>query len=116
MRHAGRWLVLATGLVLVAAGAVLFLATDHSAGRGGWFAYAPLSDSPAYQSELQLSFDDRWTVLWTGRLLAGAGLACLGLLVVVGQACWLLGRRAASRPAAPPTAPPTADPAAGPAV
>ncbi|SDX61162.1 hypothetical protein SAMN05661080_00575 [Modestobacter sp. DSM 44400] len=57
----------------------------------------PLQPEGAYESRLQLSFADRWTVLWTGGHLVGAGLLVLGLLVVVGLAGWLLGQRSGRR-------------------
>jgi hypothetical protein len=81
--------VLGTALLL---GGVLLVVTGAPAPRDfGWTSYAPLPSS-ARRSELVLSFPDG-TVLWTVRQAIGAGLAVLGLLVLVGLGGWLLGRR-----------------------
>lgn len=100
MRRALPWLSLGLGVLVLAAGVAVFW-TANALPRG-WTAYAPLEpgESPAYTSTLAISFDGG-SVLWTGRHLLGAGLGVLGLLILVGTAGWLLGRRAgrATRPA-----------------
>jgi len=86
------------GWVLIAAGAVVFWLANQRGGPG-WTAYtgsyAPLQPGELgpYQSELTLSFSDRWTVLWTGMHLLGASLVVLGLLVLAGVVGWLVGHR-----------------------
>jgi heme/copper-type cytochrome/quinol oxidase subunit 1 len=85
----------ALGLVLVVAGVVVFAAAGRSPADFGWTSYAPLEPGP-YRSGLALSFDDGWTVLWTGGHLLGATLVVLGLLVLAAVGGWLLGRSTAS--------------------
>jgi heme/copper-type cytochrome/quinol oxidase subunit 1 len=87
------------GAALLTAGVVVFAVANRSGAPTdfGWTAYAPLEPQVAYQSELTLSFGDRWTVLWTGTHLLGAVLAVVGLLVLAGVAGWLLGRRSGRR-------------------
>jgi hypothetical protein len=96
VRRALPWLVGALGGVLLVAGVIVF-AVANSAGVG-WTAYtagyAPLEPViDAYRSDLVLFSDG--AVLWTPRHALGAGLAGLGLLVLVGLGGWLLGRRSA---------------------
>ena len=101
MRRALPWVAAGVGLVLVVAGLVVFVVANRApAGDVGWSAYAPLESEVAYQSSLTLTFDDRWTVLWTGGHLLGAGLLVTGLLVLATLGGWLLGRRRPARPAA----------------
>lgn len=92
MRRALPALLGALGALLVVVGVAVFWRTN-TAGPvttyGG--SYEPLDR--AYRSELTLSFDDRWTVLWTGGHLVGALLLVLGLLVLAATGGWLLGRR-----------------------
>lgn len=54
----------------------------------GWTAYAPLSDESFFFSGMYPLTTDR---------AAGAGLAVLGLILVVGILGWMLGRRSAVR-------------------
>jgi hypothetical protein len=93
MRRARPCVVLGLGVALVVAGVVVF-AVANSSGFG-WTAYtssyAPLEPGP-YESDWQLTFADG-SVLWTRQHALGAGLAVLGLLVLVGLGGWLLGRR-----------------------
>jgi hypothetical protein len=90
------WLVGGLGALLLVGGIAVF-ALANSAGFG-WTAYtasyAPLEPEDAYSSALSLTFSDG-AVLWTRGHLLGAGLALLGLLVLVGLGGWFLGRRAA---------------------
>jgi hypothetical protein len=93
------WLVGVGGGVLAAAGVALFWRANTAPGAGVPFAsYEPLSASSAYQSRLDLQFDDRWAVLWAAGHLAGLALFAAGLLVLAGLAGWGWGRRRA-RPA-----------------
>lgn len=98
-----RWapgLVGVGGAVLAAAGVALFWRTDLAPGSGTRFAeYEPLGASSAYESRLDLQFDDGWAVLWTTGHLAGLGLLGTGLLVLAALAGWSRGRRR-TRPAA----------------
>ena len=91
------WLAIGLGVVLLVGGVVVFWIAN-SAGFG-WTAYtagyAPL-ESGAYESDLQLTFS-HGSVLWTWQHALGAGLAVLGLLVLVGVGGWLVGRRSAAR-------------------
>ncbi|MGY1804047.1 hypothetical protein ACI78T_12300 [Blastococcus sp. SYSU D00922] len=102
MRRALPALLGALGALLVAAGVAVF----WRANTVGWVeyggSYAPLEPGSAYESELTLSFDRPWTVLWTGGHLAGALLLVVGLLVLAATGGWLLGRRSrrGSSPAA----------------
>jgi hypothetical protein len=91
-------LVGAVGAGLAAAGVALFWRTNTAPGAGVQFAgYAPLGASSAYQSRLDLQFDDRWAVVWTTGHLAGLGLLGAGLVVLAALAGWSRGR---ARPAA----------------
>lgn len=97
-----RWapaLLAALGAGLVVAGAVVFAVANRSGVPldFGWAAYTPLESQVAYRSELTLDFDDRWTVLWTGRHLAGALLVVAGLLLLTAVGGWWVGRRTAPR-------------------
>jgi len=89
--------VLGSGLVL--AGVVVFAVANSSRAPAdfGWTAYTPLAEESAYRSSLVVSFDDGWTVLWTGGHLLGALLAGLGLLVLTALGGWWFGRRSALR-------------------
>jgi hypothetical protein len=88
------WAVGGVGVLLLVAGVGVFaMANAPGAGDVGWAAYAPL-EPDAYSSRLTLTFGDG-AVLWTGQHAVGAGLAVLGLLVLVGLGGWLLGRRSA---------------------
>lgn len=96
MRRALPALLIALGTVLVGAGVGVFWRTNT--GPGGTTtvydgSYAPLEPDGPYQSRLTLTFDERWTVLWTGGHLAGALLAVVGLLLLAATGGWLLGRR-----------------------
>ena len=93
------WLVGTVGAGLAAAGVALFWRTNTAPGHGTRFAsYAPLGASSAYQSRLDLQFDDRWAVVWTTGHLAGLGLLGAGLVVLAALAGWSRGRpRAAAR-------------------
>ncbi|CCH88730.1 membrane protein of unknown function [Modestobacter italicus] len=94
----GPWLVGVAGAGLAAAGVALFWRTNTAPGHGTPFAgYAPLGASSAYESRLDLQFDDRWAVVWTTGHLAGLGLLGAGLVVLTGLAGWSRGR---ARPAA----------------
>ncbi len=89
------WLVGGLGALLLAGGIAAF-ALANQAGFG-WTAYtagyAPLQpgEEPV---ELDVTFAEG-SVLWSGQHALGAGLAVLGLLVLVGLGGWLLGRRSA---------------------
>ena len=94
----GPWLVGVVGVGLAAAGVALFWRTNTAPGAGMQFAsYAPLGASSAYESRLDLQFDDRWAVVWTTGHLAGIGLLGAGLVVLTALAGWSRGR---ARPAA----------------
>jgi heme/copper-type cytochrome/quinol oxidase subunit 1 len=98
VRRAVPWLVALLGAALVVAGVVVFAAANRGLVDFGWTAYAPLEQTQqAYQRAI--TFTDSATVLWTGQHLLGAGLLVLGLLVLIGVCCWLLGRRAGRREA-----------------
>jgi hypothetical protein len=87
------WAVALLGLVLVAGGVVLFVAGNQPVDFG-WSAYTPLPPvRDAYESSLQLTFDDGPAVLWTRTAALGAGIAGVGLLVLAGLAGWAVGRR-----------------------
>jgi uncharacterized membrane protein HdeD (DUF308 family) len=88
-------LVAGFGVLLVVAGVVVFaVANGFGAPQDfGWSSYAPLPSTKDYDSSLTLSSSDRWTVLWTGAHLLGAGLVVLGLLLLAAVGGWLLGRR-----------------------
>jgi hypothetical protein len=89
----GPWLVGVVGVGLAAAGVALFWRTNTAPGAGVQFAsYAPLGASSAYESRLDLQFDDRWAVVWTTGHLAGLGLLSAGLVVLTGLAGWSRGR------------------------
>jgi hypothetical protein len=82
------------GFGLVLAGVIVFdLANrpSHDVGRSSAML-EPMPDG-AYQSVITVTYGDRWTVLWTGGHLLGAGLVVLGLLVLVGVGGWWFGRR-----------------------
>ncbi len=89
------WLVGGLGALLLVGGIVIF-AVANQAGFG-WTAYtasyAPLRPD-AEVSDWYISFADG-SVLWTAQHALGAGLAVLGLLVLVGLGGWILGRRSA---------------------
>jgi hypothetical protein len=90
------WLVGAGGAALALLGVLLFRHANSVPTHGTRVAgYEPLGASSAYESRLDLQFDDRWAVLWTGGHLAGLGLFAAGLLVLTGLAGWGWGR---SRP------------------
>ncbi|WP_299957821.1 hypothetical protein [uncultured Modestobacter sp.] len=100
MRRAAPRLVLALGAVLCALGVALFRRANRPGPPtdGGWASYTPLpADTAAFQSSLTLSFDDRWSVLWTAGHVAGAALVVAGLLLLAGLSGWALGRRRARR-------------------
>ena len=93
MRRALPWLVGALGGALVLAGVVVF-ALANSAGVG-WTAYtasyAPL-ERAGDAGAVGLTFSEG-AVLWVPQHALGAGLVVLGLLVLVGLAGWVFGRR-----------------------
>jgi len=92
VRRAAPWLVLALGVALCVAGAVVAWRAGGVAGPGS--PGSPPTASAAYASELQLSFDGRgW--LWSSGRLVGAGVALVGLGLVAGLGGRLLGRRSA---------------------
>jgi hypothetical protein len=83
------------GFGLVLAGVIAFdLANQPSHDVGPSSALLEPGTGRAYQSVITVTYGDRWTVLWTGGHLLGAGLVVLGLLVLAGVAGWWLGRRA----------------------
>jgi hypothetical protein len=84
------WAVGVLGIVLVVGGVGLF-AVGNQPADFGWTAYQPLPD--AYNSQLQLTFDDGPAVLWTRTSAVGAGIALFGLLVLAALAGWVVGRR-----------------------
>jgi hypothetical protein len=89
------WAAAVLGLVLVAGGVVLFVLGNQPADFG-WSAYRPNPWPPdAYESRLQLSFDDGPAVLWTRTSALGAGIALVGLLVLAVLAGWVAGLRSA---------------------
>ena len=97
----GPWLAGVGGAVLAAAGVAVFWRTNLAPGAGVPFAsYQPLGTSSAYQSRLDLQFDDRWAVLWTPGHLAGLGLLGAGLVLLAGLAGWSWAHRR-SRPDVP---------------
>lgn len=75
------WVLLGTAVLLVLVGAAVML---FSPATFGWTAYAPLSSTA-------FSFSGMYPL--TPQRAAGAGLAVLGLLLVVGLLGWVLGRR-----------------------
>jgi hypothetical protein len=93
MRRAAPWLAGGLGILLVVGGVVLFAVANTA--DVGWTAYtasyAPLEPS----SDWTIGFADG-SVLWTWRHAVAAGLAVLGLLVLVGLGGWFLGRRSTS--------------------
>jgi hypothetical protein len=91
MRRALPWGIAVLGTVLLLGGVLLVITGAPAARDFGWTSYSP-SPPRAYQSELVLSFPDG-ALLWTVRQTIGAGIAVLGLLVLVGLGGWLLGRR-----------------------
>ena len=95
MRRALPWLIAGSGAVLVEAGIAVFATAGHGPSDFGWSAYAPLE--PTQAPSATYTFVDSATVLWTGRHLLGASLLVLGLFVLIGVCCWLLGRRAGRR-------------------
>jgi heme/copper-type cytochrome/quinol oxidase subunit 1 len=100
MRRRVPALLTVLGSCLVAAGVVVLAAANAARGGPadvGWTAYTPLADEVAYRSSLVVSFDDGWTVLWTGQHLLGALLAVAGLLVLTATGGWWFGRRTAAR-------------------
>ena len=103
MRRALPALSGALGALLVVAGVAVFWRTNTGRGIGYGGSYAPLEPGSAYESELTLSFDRPWTVLWTGGHLAGALLVVAGLLVLAATGGWWLGRRTSRRGRAPDT-------------
>ena len=91
-------LVAAAGVLTALAGvAVFWRANTAGPLAGGSAAYTPLEPGPAYQSSLEITFDDpaadRWAVLWTAGHAVGAALLVAGLLLLTGLAGWLLARR-----------------------
>jgi hypothetical protein len=88
------WLAGGLGALLVVGGGVLFAVANSP--DPGWAAYTasyvPLEPS----SDWVIGFSDG-SVLWTWRHAVAAGLAVLGLLVLVGLGGWFLGRRSARR-------------------
>ncbi len=99
MRRRVPALLTVVGVGLVVAGVVVFGVVDRPGAPAGvgWTAYTPLAEQPAYRSGLTLSFDDRWTVLWTGGHLLGALLTVAGLLVLTALGGWWLGRQSSAR-------------------
>jgi hypothetical protein len=87
--------VLAVGLVVV--GVLVFVAADEPTWTAYSGGYQPLETEEAYSSELRLSFDNGWAVIWTGSRLLGAVLAGAGLLVGAAVAGWAAGRRSVAR-------------------
>ena len=89
------WLIGALGGVLLLAGVLILALAAPGPGVVVYDgSYAPLAEvGSAYESSLSLTFDDPPVVAWTARQALGAGLAALGLLVLVALAGWLLGRR-----------------------
>jgi hypothetical protein len=95
MRRPLPWVVGSFGALLLVGGIVIFALANQAA--FGWTSYtasyAPLGpDDEA--PDWYVAFADG-SVLWSGQHALGAGLAVLGLLVLVGLGGWLLGRRAA---------------------
>jgi hypothetical protein len=86
-------LVAVLGGVALIGGVVVFALANAS--DFGWTAYtasyAPLEPAPD-GSDWSITLSDG-AVLWTRGHAVGAGLAVLGLLVLVGFGGWLLGRR-----------------------
>jgi hypothetical protein len=93
VRRALPWVVGALGGVLLLAGVVVFAVANSA--EFGWTAYtasyAPLE--PAVDAgPVGVTFSEG-AVLWSPQHALGAGLAVLGLLVLVGLGGWVLGRR-----------------------
>ncbi|WP_311345831.1 hypothetical protein [Blastococcus goldschmidtiae] len=88
---------LAAGFLV--AGVVVFAVADGSGAPRdvGRTASTPLEPQVAYRSDLVLSFDDPWAVLWTGAHVAGALLVVTGLLLFAAAGDWELGRRSSAR-------------------
>ncbi|SFF30828.1 hypothetical protein [Blastococcus tunisiensis] len=97
MRRALPALLVASGGLLVGAGIAVFWLTNTRRWTHYDGSYAPLRPGSAYESRLTLTFDDRWTVLWTTGHLVGALLAVAGLLVLAATGGWWLGRRGGRR-------------------
>ncbi|TFV66701.1 UNVERIFIED_ORG: hypothetical protein E4P37_04970 [Bacillus sp. AZ43] len=97
MRRALPGLLGAVGVVLALAGGTVFRLTNTRRWTEDDGSDAPLRPGSAYESRLTLTSTDEWAVLWTGGHLLGAGLALLGVLVLVTTGAWLLGRRAGRR-------------------
>jgi hypothetical protein len=93
MRRPASWLVPALGALFCTAGTAVLGWAEATAPDAGSFAYSPPGVDIAYDSDLLMSFDDPWPLLWTGRHLLGVGLLVVGLLVLGGCAGRLLGRR-----------------------
>ena len=81
--------------LLVLAGGVAFALANRPRDVVYEGSYAPLEAVEApYSSSLSLTFDDGWSVTWTGGHLLGAGLILLGLLGLAALGGWALGRHA----------------------
>ena len=98
MRRAVPGILAFLGLALVMTGIAVFAAANRApAGDLGWTSYAPLEPQvPGPFDASTYAYTPDWAVLWTAGHLAGAGLAVLGLLVLVGAGGWSLGRRSGS--------------------
>ena len=81
------WVLLGAAIVLTLVGAGLLISAPVPS-TFGWYAYSPLSD-PA------LSPAGMYTI--TPERAAGASIAVVGLLLLVGVLAWLLGRRSGLR-------------------
>jgi heme/copper-type cytochrome/quinol oxidase subunit 1 len=89
--------IAAVAFALVLGGVVVFEVGERSGSAldFGWTAYAPLPPD-AYRSQVTLSFDDGWAVLWGGAQVLGGLLVVVGLLVLTAVGSWLTGRRSAA--------------------
>lgn len=80
------------GVVMVAAGVVLFLVSGSDDIEFGWFAYTPLEEGSGVEFDFSGS-----GVLWSYERLLGLGIGVLGLLVLAVAVGYRWGRRSTVR-------------------
>lgn len=75
-----------TAVILVAAGAAVFLLAPTTVPAFGWTAYTPLTSGPDFADYARRSY-------LTGQHLTGAGIAVLGFIMLAGAVGFRLGSR-----------------------